>query len=250
MKLKYKKMIIMISMFTMGIGMVTFSVTGQSETNSTKVEKTVGTMVAYEASAVPIVKAGEDTTTVLPTITPMPTEEDANKEVIAVTLEKDVNEDVNKLVKTYLNAKLKNDIENFESLVNDTSLLDLEDIERKTKYIEEYQNLICYTSKGIAEGTYIVYAYHEIKFTSIDTLAPAMNEFYIKTSKNGNPYIYLGEIDEETEQYLSNVRESEEVMDLIYTVNDKLEQAVKDDEELAEFCLKLEESTKKITMND
>jgi hypothetical protein len=254
MKLKYKKMILMISMCTMGIGMVTFSMTNQSDKNSTGVEEKVSTMVAYDASAVAINDSEEESTTVLPTVTPMPTiaptEEETSAKVVSVTLEDNTHKDINKLIKKYLNAKLKNDISKFETLVNDTSLLDLEDIERKTKYIEEYQNLECYTCDGAEAGSYIVYAYHEVKFTSIDTMAPAMNEFYVKTDANGDPYIYLGEIDEATEEYMNQVRNSEEVMELIYNVNDKLEKAVKNDDALAEFCLKLQESTKAVTMND
>ncbi len=39
-------------------------------------------------------------------------------------------------------------------------------------------------------------------------------------------------------------------MDLIYDVNDKLQQAVNNDSSLSEFYLKLEETTQKVTKNE
>lgn len=77
-----------------------------------------------------------------------------------------------------------------------------------------------------------------------------MNEFYVKMNEKGEPYIYLGEINNATKQYLDEVRESDEVMNLIYDVNDKLQKVVADDKELHEFYSKLEESAKNVTMNN
>lgn len=254
MKLKYKKMIIMISMCTMGIGLVTFSITGSPEKPAKVVEENVDDMVAYDAQAVATIEDQDLLSATITMPTPEPTiipeiEATMKTQVVVDVLEKNAYKDVNKLINKYLNAKLTKDVKNFKLLVNDVSSLDMKDIERKTKYIEEYQNLTCFSRKGPEEGTYIVYAYHEVKFTSIDTLAPAMNEFYVKTDKNGDPFIYLGEIDKDTETYLNDVRESDEVMDLIYTVNEKLQKAVDGDDALAEFYLKLEES-QSVTKND
>ena len=258
MKLKYKKMIIMISMCTMGIGLVTFSINGSPEKPTKVVEENVDVMVAYDAQAVATIEDQDLLSATITMPTPIPTPEPTiipeieatmKTQVVVDVLEKNAYKDVNKLINKYLNAKLTKDVKNFKLLVNDVSSLDMKDIERKTKYIEEYQNLTCFSRKGPEEGTYIVYAYHEVKFTSIDTLAPAMNEFYVKTDKNGDPFIYLGEIDKDTETYLNDVRKSDNVMDLIYTVNEKFQKAVDGDDALAEFYLKLEES-QSVTKND
>ncbi len=253
MKLKYKKLVVMISMCTMGIGLVTFSVKSPSGKSTTTVEDSGKDSVTLKAEA-DIGGADIKSASILPTTTPTPADsldtQEETEAIQAVPLEKNAYEDINKLIKNYLNAKLSKDIDKFNPLVNDIDYIDLSDIERKTKYIEAYKNVSCYTKTGPEEGSFIVYAYHEVKFTSIDTLAPAMNEFYVKEDENGAPYIYLGEIDSETEQYLDEVRESDEVMELIYDVNDKLQQAVKDDNALGEFYLKLEESAQNVTMNN
>lgn len=258
MKLKYKKMVLLITMCTMGIGLVTFSISRPKDKATTAVEETEGDNVTFSANIVPegdaqkSLAAAEITTTV----TPEPTEAvqietaTATAKDLAGELEKNSNEDVNKLIKKYFKAKLSNDKDKFKSLVNDTDSLDLNDIERQTKYIEKYENINCFTKKGPEDGSYIVYAYHEVKFTSIETVAPGLNVFYVKTNEEGKPYIYLGEIDEKTDDYMNEVLESEDVMDLIYTVNEKLQKAVEDDGALAEFYLKLEESAKDVTKNE
>ncbi len=255
MKLKYKKLVVMISMCTMGIGLVTFSISKPSDRSITSVENPNEDILTFKAGLDGgINDADIKSALMLPTATPTPAgipeaQEDA-ADVQDAPLEKNAYKNINKLIKSYLNAKLSKDIDKFKSLVNNTDYIDLSDIARKTKYIESYKNVTCYTKKGPEEGSFIVYAYHEVKFTSIETLAPAMNEFYVKEDKNGDPYIYLGEIDNETEQYLNEVRDSEEVMDMIYDVNAKLQQAVKGDNALYEFYLKLEESAQDVTMNN
>ncbi len=250
MKLKYKKMIIVVTMCTMGIGLVTFSLTSPKSKSSTAVEETGSILENSEKDQAE--KDLEDVTDVASTegtVSPEPIAAvDAKSEEVEL-LEKDAYTNINKLMKKYLKAKLKGEISGFEKLVNDTSIIDIDDLQRKTKYIESYENITCYTRKGPEPDSYVVYAYHEVKFTGIDTLAPAMNEFYVKTNEAGDVYIYLGEIDEETEAFFTDVRNSEEVMELIYSVNDELQLAVDGDTALAEFYAKLEESAKDVSSN-
>lgn len=255
MRLKYKKMMIMVSMCVMGIGMITFSIVKPSvdkdtadRTDSNKAAKTMvasdGGFDGNEDAAEFNIQAQDATMSTF--VAPETKTVKAELE----PLKKDANKKVNKLIKNYLNAKLKDDIDAFKPLVNDTSLLNAADIKRQTKYIEDYDNITCYSQNGPEEGSLIVYAYHEVKFKGIDTPAPAMNEFYVKTNENGEPYIYLGVIDSETDEYFGEVRDSEEVAELIYDVNDKLQHAVNNDSALSNFYLKLEETTQKVTKNE
>lgn len=245
MKIKYKKMIIMVTMCTMGIGLVSFSISRPSANEATAVEES-DSVVAFNSSDesettanLEAAKIAEESSAVVTAETQAP-----------VVELKDANKKINTLITKYLNAKLSGKAADFKTLVNDTKLLDIEDIQRKTKYIEAYENVKSYVVNGLNEDSYIVYAYHEVKFTGINTLAPAMNEFYVTLNEDGSPQIFLGEIDSETETFLNSVRNSEEVMEVIYNVNDALETAVKEDVALAEFYLKLEESTKDVTMNE
>ncbi|MDF2609576.1 MAG: hypothetical protein K0R92_1050 [Lachnospiraceae bacterium] len=246
MKIKYKKMIIMVTMCTMGIGLVTFSVSKPAANEATAVEDS-DSMVAFNATDESEAEANPEAAKTAEVADAALTAETQAPEVVVL---KDAKKDINTLITKYLSAKISGKAEDFKTLVNDSKLLDIEDIQRKTKYIEAYENVKSYVVEGPTEDSYIVYAYHEVKFSGIDTLAPAMNEFYVTLSQEGKPQIYLGEIDSETAEYLNGVRNSVEVMDVIYNVNDALEKAVKEDVALAEFYLKLEESTKDVTMNE
>lgn len=246
MKIKYKKIIIMVTMCAMGIGLVAFSVNKPSSNNTNKTDKEVSTTITSSSSE----QATEAQTNTDDNSKTTSTDSSSKTTEPTEIVLKDASSKVDKLIKNYLDAKLSAKLSGYKSLVNDTKLLDIDDIERKTKYIESYKNIKNYVIEGPEEGSYVVYAYHEIKFTGIDTLAPAMNEFYVTTNKDGEPRIYLGSIDETAEKYLDTVRNSDEVMDLIYNVNDALEKAVKKDVALSEFYLKLEESTKDVSMNN
>lgn len=244
-------------MCTMGIGMVVFSTSQPSKKE--QVNKDAPKIIAENQGVVTPAPLNNETPEVgvLDAFRAMDEndnnnqiadapEADKKEETISAPLEKSDDKKINKLIKKYLNAKLGTDLSAFEGVVSDTSFLDMDEMIRKNNYIEGYDNIEIYTKKGIKEGSYVVYAYHEIKFTSIDTLAPAMNEFYLEADEKGNPLIFLGKIDEDTKAYLDEVRNSEEVMELIYKVNDDLKKVVDKDNALAQFYLKLEESAKKV----
>ncbi|MFV0342819.1 MAG: hypothetical protein ACK5JH_07975 [Anaerocolumna sp.] len=247
MKLKYKKMVLVVTTCVMGIGMVTFTIKNQADKTSTEVEQSAD--IQTFSAELSTDATSDVTAEVELTITPVPTQEVVAASA-AAPLEKNSNKEINELITKYLNAKLAGTVDEFETLVNDKTLIDIDDLNRKTKYIEKYDNLTCYTKEGPEENTYLVYAYHEVKFKSIETLAPAMNEFYVKANEDGSLYIYLGAIDQETEKYFEEIRESDDVMDLIYTVNNKLDKILEKDTDLASFYGKLIESAQNVSSNE
>ncbi len=250
MKLKYKKMIIIVSMSTMGIGMVTFSINYKPNSLSTDFAKSQTSVKNISEAAK--ISEENDVQSYLPTVTPSVTPEVdiISKVVDTNVLEKDAYNDINKLIEKYYVAKLKNDIDNFKPLVNDFNLFDMEYNSRRTKYIDDYKNLACYTKKALEEGTFIVYAYQEVKFKDIETLAPSLDRLYVKTNDKGKPYIYFGEIDKDTEKYINETQESEDVMKLINIVNKRYEKAAAKDSVLYEFKLKLEESIQNVAKDE
>ncbi len=253
MKLKYKKMVLLVSMCTMGIGLVTFSIIGPSAKDVANGDQgQIVTFNAGEGATDDDLEVASNDIDNLTAAEDNGMTSDTNKAIEKENDELKKNEDkkLNKLISKYLSAKLSKDISKFEGIVNDTSLIDLDNLERQTNYIEDYSNIDVYTKKGPEEGSFIAYAYHDVKFKSIDTLAPALNAFYVKTNEDGNYYIYLGNVDDETAAYLETVHSSEEVMELIYDVNDKMKKAADSDSALAEFYLKLEETANQVAQNE
>lgn len=48
--------------------------------------------------------------------------------------------------------------------------------------VDEYQNIRVYTADGINEGEMAAFVYNDVKFSSIDTVAPSVDSFYLKKS--------------------------------------------------------------------
>uniref|UniRef100_UPI002896DC17 hypothetical protein n=1 Tax=Anaerosporobacter sp. TaxID=1872529 RepID=UPI002896DC17 len=75
----------------------------------------------------------------------------------------------------------------------------------------------------------------DLKILNVNTLAPGMTRLYIKLDESGNPYIYLGAIDDETQKFIQETSTQQAVIDIINTVNTKLDEAVTKDEDLKNF---------------
>lgn len=266
MKLRYKKIIAMVTVCTMGIGMITFSITRQDQDKSTVVENKVEDITAYNADSKDVAtdnilaKSAVSAASLLPAedLSPAPAAAsgagaDTDSDVIFLAnnpLEKSSNKELKTLISKYLNAKLGGKVEKFKSLVDNTELIDIKDINRKAKYIDKYENIECYTKVGPEEGSYVVYVYYDLKFSGIDTAAPGMIEYYVKTDENGKMFINLSKNDIDTTQYLTTLREAQDVADMIKTVDTKFAKLRKKDESLAAFYTKLEDSAKSVSSNE
>lgn len=221
MKLKYKKMILIISMSAMGIGMVTLSLSkprDKKEANKPAVAALADADTDEEAIAADEIKKVE--------LVGKPGDGE---------LRMDVYPAINELVKKYMSAKVACDYETLRTLVNDSSVIDEDDLRAKSEYIEDYRNIVCYTLNGLTEDSFIVYVYEDLKILNVNTLAPGMTRLYIKLDESGNPYIYLGAIDDETQKFIQETSTQQAVIDIINTVNTKLDEAVTKDEDLKNF---------------
>ena len=234
MKLKYKKMILCLFMGILGIGMVTFSFSPPSASDSDS--ETVQPRAISEAE---LLAEEENQAAVNTSIaTPSPTEE-LQKETM---LEKDAHPEINNLIERYYAANLTCNEADFEGLIKDISQLDMERMQRKVQYIKSYQNISCYTVRAINEIDYVVYVTYDLELPVIETYAPSIGELYIQY-EDGIPYIYLGSLSNQTSDYLDDLRNSPEVLALIDQVTVNLEAAIESDENLKDFYEKLSSST-------
>lgn len=148
---------------------------------------------------------------------------------------------INKLIETYFNAKLDCDLETLLKIVSNTEAVSEEKLQKESEYIEDYQNIKCYTKNGLLEDTYIVYVYFEYKFYNIDTNAPAMIRMYVCTNEAGDVYIYNEAVDGEIASYMEEVNGGEDVIALFTETDGKLTTAIESDENLMGFYTKLVE---------
>lgn len=110
--------------------------------------------------------------------------------------------------------------------------------QKKSEFIESYDNITCYTKKGLEENSYFVYVSYEVKIKDIDTKGPGLIAFYVYTNEEGKMVID-GEMDENIDAALKLVTVQDDVKDLFQRVDVKYQEAVKADESLNTFLTEL-----------
>lgn len=144
-------------------------------------------------------------------------------------LEKNAYPEINELMAEYFAARAEGDVETvskLKSFVDDSEKLS---IQAFGKYVESYENLACYTKKGIVDDTFIVCTYYEVKLFDVDTVAPSIQAFYVCKNEEGNYYIYSGEIDEHIDSALTELMEQEDIVELFNQVSVKYQEAIDSD---------------------
>lgn len=154
-------------------------------------------------------------------------------------LQVDMYPAINNLMKEYFRARLACDTEALSKIVSDTSAISADKLQRESEYIEDYQNIKCYTKLGLLENTYIVYVYFEYKFYNIDTTAPAMIRMYVCTNESGDVYICNESVDGEVASYMEEINSGDDVVALFAEIDDKLTSAIESDDALMGFYTKL-----------
>lgn len=154
---------------------------------------------------------------------------------VAVTqglLLKDAYPEVNLLITNYFNALADADIDTLKGLVDDIEYFDTDSIKQKAEDIEGYSNISCYTFDGPENGSYMVYAYNEVKFKDIDTAASALDGFYVKKDAGGELKIVGAPLDDSIQAIINEDTKRDDVQALLSDVNTRLAKELKSDEAL------------------
>ena len=148
-------------------------------------------------------------------------------------LEQDAYPEVNELVQKYYEDMSTGDVEGLASVEDQISEEEQNRILRSRDLVEGYQNISCYTKKGLEENSYLVFVYYELKFAQIDTPAPGLSPLYVYTNDEGNLVVFNGEASDELNAYVEKAAQEDDVMALREEVKTKYEEAKAADENLA-----------------
>ena len=240
MKLKYKKIILLTSLCTMGIGLLTLSLTQ----NNTKAEEDFNSKSKFEESVqdnnnndVATMSANEDRSNIEDVLSPSPSATPSPTPTPIPVYPLEEAEDMEPLFERFYAAKVAIDLQEHKNIyMNPDRVESRETLQKLVQYIEEYKNIKVYSKKGIEEGTYIVYVYHDIKIAGINTLAPGVSKFYIVIDEAGE-YKVVDEKDMspiELEYFIER-NEDEDVQLLLQETNKKGDEAKAKDEDLKIF---------------
>lgn len=154
--------------------------------------------------------------------------------------------EVNELMRSYYNAYAEGDFAALSTLAAPLPDNEQSFIAMFSSYVDAYENLKCYTKPGLDDTSYLVSVYSEVRFTGIDTLAPGLEFFYVRTNEDGKLYIdnrYSNynrlnqeiETDPAIEELINLFRVQDDVVSLQAEVQTKYEEALTSDERLAEM---------------
>ena len=159
-------------------------------------------------------------------------------------LETDAYEEINTLILKYFHGLSTGDIPLVEDVVDVLSEEEIKVIEKKKDYVESYNDIVCYTKKGLEDNTFVVFASYEMKFYNIATPAPGIMALYVFRAENGDYRIFNGEASEELTDYVLQLAAEDEVAAVIADVDTRYQQLVEEDEDLGKFAQAMLEAQK------
>lgn len=101
----------------------------------------------------------------------------------------DAYEEINALITQYYTAYAAGDVTTLTALATPISANEQSYIAMFSQYVDGYQNIKCYTKGGLDANSYLVSVSMEIKFAGVDTPAPGLDFFYVRTNEEGALYI-------------------------------------------------------------
>ena len=165
-----------------------------------------------------------------------PDNNEYNQDFSAYELQKDANPQVNELISTYFQAKVDQDAQMLYKVFGKEEDDRIEERKQQLKdeavYIEDYQDITCYTKAGMTDESYVVYVTYDVKFRRVDTLAPGLMWCYVVKNDNGDYIIRENVVGDEAD-YVASQNQTEDVRLLSTQVNERLKQAIESDSLLA-----------------
>lgn len=142
---------------------------------------------------------------------------------------------VKAFMQTYYDHVQGNDLTELKNMVEDQKLLEQEQ-KAIHQYVKRYNNLTYLIKQGADDESYIIYVTYEMKIKKIKTLAPGMTSYYVM--KKGNTFCIYNNEKHLTDEMLTARKQSQnskEIKNLTKQVNQKYEQALKQDKKLKQF---------------
>jgi len=147
--------------------------------------------------------------------------------------------EINSLMKQYYDAAAGGDVATIEAIKTGVDEKEEIVIAKKAEYVESYPVVTCYSKSGPVDGSYIVFAYYEVKLFDYEQTVPGLNAWYVCKNDAGSYYINDDEQDEKLANYCKAISVQDDYVDLTNTVNVKFNEAVAADDKLAAFLEKL-----------
>lgn len=143
-----------------------------------------------------------------------------------------INQQIENLIKGYLNANLNDDMSAMKSYVNDIKFLNEKKIIAQNQYIESYENIKCTIKKCSTKDTYRVYVYYDLKAFDVEAGLPSLSAFCVKKDEDGNFRIFLGKIGNDVQKEIEKLDKADDVTALKQSVQKRMNELISTDEQV------------------
>lgn len=243
----YKRLSLLLSLGIMGIGLTTFSI------DAADAQRGLPDFMQWKAERV---EADDNIIDIDDPVTAVGTCEDAGSDDGYVVAELEAepetepevpnyltliseDSDVYRLIRRYLDAKLIGTREAFEGVVTDTSIIDPDDLQRRTGAIVDYKNLVCYTKRGTGCIDYVVIYTYQMDIVTIETPIDSIDMMYVQYDDYGDPLVFVGDLDDTTSITLLSMVEDNDVTSIVNETYQKMDDAMRSDANLKAFWQRL-----------
>ncbi len=154
-----------------------------------------------------------------------------------LALDENTVSEIQEMFAGYFNAKLSGDAVRgnsyFEGETGNAQDAERDEAELawSLKYIEDYQDILCYTVPGPEKESYVVYVYYKTKFYQSNTAAPSLSAAYVRKDADGI-YRICSEMRDTEGAYMKAVAGLPSVQELTRTVQEEFRQALASDASL------------------
>ena len=174
-------------------------------------------------------------------LTLIPTGGEGTNPIEDAPLAKCEEENIISLISNYFQAKRDVDMEIMEPLVSDINQIDQEKLITQAEYVEDYQNISCYSLENEDNGALRVYVRYDMKLKNINTLAPCLSGLYITVGSDGKNVIYLSALDANEEEFILAADKNSHVSDLQKEVATQLQAAIDADESFRQLYQRMDQ---------
>ncbi|MEG0962031.1 MAG: SH3 domain-containing protein [Lachnospiraceae bacterium] len=96
---------------------------------------------------------------------------------------------LNALVSEYYSAYTAGDVNTVATKATPVSDMEKSYIQLMSQYVESYNNIACYSKRGLDDTSYLVSVTFDMKFKGIEGTLPGLDFFYVRTNETGALYI-------------------------------------------------------------
>lgn len=153
------------------------------------------------------------------------------------------NEELNSLIGKYYELYAAGNVDELATIATPFSDMEKSYVQMMSGYVEGYNNIDCYTKRGLEKDSYMVSATYEMKLSGVEATVPGMEFFYVRTKEDGTLYIdnVYGtfnsemkelETDPEVMALIEKFNDASDVKELVADFQSRYTQAIEQDENL------------------